>query len=40
MSAKTTEAEQRALVNEHQGLVRAIAHKISRKLLRNLDSMT
>lgn len=37
MSAKTTEAEQRALVNEHQGLVRAIAHKISRKLPRNLE---
>ena len=37
MSAKTTEAEQRALVNEHQGLVRAIAHKISRKLPRTLE---
>jgi len=31
------EVDRRALVTDHQGLVRAIAHKISRKLPRNLE---
>ena len=34
---KVMDVDRRELVTEHQGLVRAIAHKISRKLPRNLE---
>ncbi len=37
MTEAMVEVDRRALVTDHQGLVRAIAHKISRKLPRNLE---